>query len=96
VCNEPPSEEDRTSPVRSLASEGRAERSGATTVRQTAELEVPVEESGTTSLVFVDGGCLEVEGTATIDEGGGLFTAFPVILEDSSVTRNSPDQCVGC
>jgi len=66
--------------------------------------------------VFVDGGGLEVEGSAKIDgtrvsgnsvtahasdgiasaQGGGLFTAFPVILEDSSVIRNSPDQCVGC
>ena len=29
-------------------------------------------------------------------EGGGLFTAFPVTLRDTSISRNTPDQCSGC
>lgn len=29
-------------------------------------------------------------------EGGGIFTTFPVTLTDSRVTRNMPDDCVGC
>jgi hypothetical protein len=29
-------------------------------------------------------------------QGGGIFTDFPVVLDHSQVTRNDPDQCVGC
>ena len=29
-------------------------------------------------------------------QGGGVFTAFPVTLENSVLIRNSPDQCFGC
>jgi hypothetical protein len=28
--------------------------------------------------------------------GGGLFTAFPVTLENSRIERNAPDDCFGC
>ncbi len=28
--------------------------------------------------------------------GGGLFTAFPVTLSNSTTARNLPDQCFGC
>ena len=29
-------------------------------------------------------------------QGGGLFTAFPVILQHSKIKDNTPDQCFGC
>jgi hypothetical protein len=29
-------------------------------------------------------------------QGGGLFTAFPVTLQSTLITQNSPDQCYGC
>ena len=29
-------------------------------------------------------------------QGGGLFTTFPVILKDTLIAQNSPDQCFGC
>jgi hypothetical protein len=29
-------------------------------------------------------------------QGGGLFTAFPVTLTNTTITNNIPDQCVGC
>jgi hypothetical protein len=28
--------------------------------------------------------------------GGGLFSTYPVAVANSAITRNSPDQCVGC
>ena len=28
--------------------------------------------------------------------GGGLFSTYPVTVANSAITRNSPDQCVGC
>jgi hypothetical protein len=29
-------------------------------------------------------------------QGGGLFTSFPVTLQNSVIAKNSPDQCFGC
>jgi hypothetical protein len=29
-------------------------------------------------------------------QGGGLFTAFPVTLDNSRIARNTPDDCYGC
>jgi hypothetical protein len=29
-------------------------------------------------------------------QGGGLFTTFPVVLTNSTIARNAPDQCFGC
>jgi hypothetical protein len=28
--------------------------------------------------------------------GGGVFSTYPVTVANSVITRNSPDQCVGC
>jgi hypothetical protein len=29
-------------------------------------------------------------------QGGGMFTTFPVVLENGLIAANQPDQCVGC
>jgi hypothetical protein len=29
-------------------------------------------------------------------QGGGIFTAFPVTLNNSRIANNTPDQCYGC
>jgi len=28
--------------------------------------------------------------------GGGVYSTYPVVLTDSVIARNSPDQCIGC
>ena len=38
-----------------------------------------------------------LSGSPGIDlQGGGMFTSFPVTLENSVITDNAPDQCYGC
>jgi hypothetical protein len=35
-------------------------------------------------------------GPATSTQGGGLFALFPVMLRNSVIVRNVPDECDGC
>jgi hypothetical protein len=34
--------------------------------------------------------------TGLIVQGGGLFTEFPLTLENSRIEKNTPDDCFGC
>jgi hypothetical protein len=50
-------------------------------------------------LVLVNSGIIGnvLTGSAGMTvQGGGLFTMFPVTLQNSVVAQNVPDQCVGC
>ena len=53
----------------------------------------PVELTLTNSTV--SGNLLSGTSGITI-RGGGLFTSFPVTLDNSRITGNAPDQCSGC
>jgi hypothetical protein len=44
----------------------------------------------------VTGNSLTASSAAVTLSGGGIFSAFPVSLNNSIVSGNTPDQCVGC
>jgi hypothetical protein len=53
----------------------------------------PVELTLTNSTI--SGNLLSGTSGITI-RGGGLFTSFPVTIDNSRISGNAPDQCSGC